>query len=385
MSYTHRKFSIKKTVIKLSIVLSAVLSAASPLTAIASKNEAMPISYDNGTEIHKIPSTTSHLKLALYRQSSQEKGESIAKNSPVVLFIHGATVSGGMSVGYRINDYSWMDDIALSGRNAWALDFAGYGRSDPYNEMTSGTGRDPLGTAEELVSDIDRAVEYIRGYEGVSKITLIATSRGAIPAGYYATKFKEKIERIVFNSPIVRRDATSPQVIQALFGSNKRPSQPYFDISAAQRLSMIMEDRPKNTEPQLEAAFIEHWPIALASEAAPSTAKNNVATSIRVPGGFAVDIFDAWHGKYWRPQEISVPILIIRGDYDRVLTTAEDVQWLYENLPASISKRYVLVDKGTHAMLFEKKRFELYREVQLFLDANYGQLKRACTFCGGRG
>ena len=384
MNDMNRESALKKTIVKLSIALSAVLSVASPPLAMAKDSQAVSIPHDSGREIHTIPSAAAHLKLALYHQSLQGKGASIAKNSPVVLFIHGATVSAGMSVGYRINDYSWMDDIALSGRSAWALDFIGYGRSDRYSEMVSGNGNAPLGTAEEIVSDIDKAVDYIRKHEGVSKITLIATSRGAIPAGYYATKFKDKIERIVFNSPIVWRDSTPPQVIQALFGSKERPSQPYFDISSAQRLSMLIEDRPQNTEPQLEAAFIAQWPNALAGEGGTGAAKNNVATSIRVPGGFAVDIFDAWHGKYWKPQEIAAPTLIMRGDYDRVLTTAADAQWLYDNLPGSISKRYVLIDKGTHAMLFEKKRFELYREVQLFLDADYGQLKRACKSCDGR-
>ncbi|MCF5461052.1 alpha/beta hydrolase, partial [Pseudomonas syringae] len=48
------------------------------------------------------------------------------------------------------------------------------------------------------------------------------------------------------------------------------------------------------------------------------------------------------------------------------------------------SKRYVLIDKGTHAMLFEKKRFELYREVRVFLEGSYNRLSLACSFCGGR-
>lgn len=75
---------------------------------------------------------------------------------------------------------------------------------------------------------------------------------------------------------------------------------------------------------------------------------------IKVPGGFAQDIYDAWHGVYWDPATITVPVLITRGDYDHVLTTAADIDWLYTHLSNASSKRYVLIDKGTHAMLFEK-------------------------------
>lgn len=336
-------------------------------------------------DVYRIESATPGASIAIWHESGVGSSAAVAKNSQVVLFIHGATVSGGMSVGYRINGYSWMDDVAQSGRDVWALDFVGYGKSDIYQQMKTSERSTPLGEAEELVPDIERAVDYIVKKTGVSKITLIATSRGAIPTGYYVTQHPEKVERVVFNSPIVRRDNTPEEVIKGIFGFAGRPTLPYYDISTAQRLSMLADDRPKNTALQLEPYFVAHWPSDFSKESLSESKESNAAASVRVPGGFAVDIYDAWHGKYWNPEKVTVPVLIVRGDYDRVLTPASDAQWLYDKLIAAPSKRYVLIDKGTHAMLFEKKRFELYREVQLFLDAKYDQIMQSCTNCGGRG
>ncbi|MGV8894364.1 MAG: alpha/beta fold hydrolase [Burkholderiaceae bacterium] len=336
-----------------------------------------------GAQVHRISSSILGAELALWREIPSGKNASDLKHSSVVLFIHGATISGGMSAAYKIDGYSWVDNVAQSGRDAWTLDFLGYGRSDAYPAMKSGIASGPLGGASDLIPDIDRAVDYIRAVTGASKITIVATSRGAIPAGYYVAQHPEKIDRIVFNSPIVRRNDTPAPVIKAIFGFSERPTKAYYDIPTAKRLDMILEDRPENTEPQLETGFIEHWPIDSKVEAE-NFNHGGGKNSLRVPGGFARDIYDAWHGTYWNPAEIKVPALIVRGDYDRILTRPDDAQWLYDQLTSAPSKRYVLIDKGTHAMLFERKRFELYQEVLLFLQSNYDQRQYACSFCGGR-
>jgi len=176
----------------------------------------------------------------------------------------------------------------------------------------------------------------------------------------------------------VRRDNIDPAVIKGLFGNADRPTLNFYEIPMNKRLAMLTDDRPQGTSIQLEDDFIKHWPNDSLSE------RGTQQGTIKVPGGFAQDIYDAWHGTYWDPAKITVPVLIMRGDYDHVLTTRNDIDWLYSHLTNAPSKRSVLIDKGTHAMLFEKKRFELYREVQLFLDGPYTPLAVTCNSCGGR-
>ena len=51
-----------------------------------------------------------------------------------VLYVHGATFPSALSVAYRFNGRSWMDDWNARGFDAWAFDFAGYGGSDRYSD-----------------------------------------------------------------------------------------------------------------------------------------------------------------------------------------------------------------------------------------------------------
>ncbi|OUM06588.1 alpha/beta hydrolase [Pseudomonas syringae] len=357
------------------------VSCATALMGVASPVPTSSVATVGGMEVHTVKLKTDAMKMALWRDPPKGTHAQTLKESNVVLFIHGATISGNLSAGYAIDGYSWAQDVANSGREAWVVDLPGYGRSDDYPEMREASpqaSHEPVGNAKSLVPVIDAAVDYVLNFTGAKKLTIIATSRGAIPVGYYLSAHGEKVDKVVFNSPIVRRDNTDPAIVRGLFGSADRPDKNFYEIPVDKRLSMIEEDRPPGTETQLERAFIKNWPGDAVLERA------HQKNMIKVPGGFAQDIYDAWHGVYWDPANINVPVLITRGDYDHVLTTAADADWLYTSLSSAPSKRYVLIDKGTHAMLFEKKRFELYREVQVFLDGSCNRLSLTCSFCGGR-
>ena len=339
------------------------------------------VSNIGGVKVHTVKWNNTPLRMALWHEEAIGPKRQALKESQVVLFVHGATISGNLSAGYPIDGYSWAKDVASTGRDAWVIDLPGYGRSDDYPEMRqtdAGNNTDPVGNAKSLVPVLDAAVDYILKLSGAQKLTIIATSRGAIPVGYYVNVHPEKLNKVVFNSPIVRRDSINPEVIKSLFGSADRPTKNFYEIPMDKRLAMISDDRPTGTDIQLEDGFIKNWPKDSLSE------RGTNQGTIKVPGGFAQDIYDAWHGVYWDPEKINVPVLIIRGDYDHVLTTRDDTDWLYSHLTNVPSKRSVLIDKGTHAMLFEKKRFELYREVQVFLDGAYNPLALTCSFCGGR-
>lgn len=363
--------------------VTALLLSIACTTAIAAQTSstqtATTITDSAKLETFKLPDSA--LNIALWHDPASGPQRSTLKESQVVLFVHGATISGKLSAGYAIDGYSWSRDVANSGRDAWVVDLPGYGRSDDYPEMRKADAHatsDPVGNAKSLVPVLDAAIDFILKQSGAKKLTIIATSRGAIPAGYYANAHPEKLDKVVFNSPIVRRDNIDPAIIKGLFGNADRPTLNYYEIPMDKRLAMLTDDRPQGTDVQLEDDFIKHWPKDSLSE------RGTQQGTIKVPGGFAQDIYDAWHGTYWDPTKITVPVLITRGDYDHVLTTRDDTDWLYAHLTNAPSKRSVLIDKGTHAMLFEKKRFELYREVQLFLDGPYTPLALSCNFCGGR-
>jgi pimeloyl-ACP methyl ester carboxylesterase len=80
------------------------------------------------------------------------------------------------------------------------------------------------------------------------------------------------------------------------------------------------------------------------------------------------DVLELWGGGHiYDPADINVPVLIVRGEWDSYATDA-DANWLMNNLTNAPQKRDVKIGRGTHFMLFETSRFDLYQEVASFLD-----------------
>ena len=64
---------------------------------------------------------------------------------------------------------------------------------------------------------------------------------------------------------------------------------------------------------------------------------------------------------------MTAPTLVVRGEWDGVSTIAEALG-VFNALSNTRLKRMVMIGAGSHMMLMEKNREQLFREVQLFLD-----------------
>jgi pimeloyl-ACP methyl ester carboxylesterase len=62
-----------------------------------------------------------------------------------------------------------------------------------------------------------------------------------------------------------------------------------------------------------------------------------------------------------------VPTLLILAEWDQD-TPAYMAQALFPLLTNAPRKRYVEIGEGTHTVIMEKNRMQLFREVQMFLD-----------------
>jgi pimeloyl-ACP methyl ester carboxylesterase len=311
-----------------------------------------------------IPSAQCDARVALIR-GDNENHEGAVSSSPV-LFLHGATVPTLMTSGYRMGNLSWMDSLADDARAVWGVDLVGYGESDPYplmKEAANVNARD-FGSAEMQVPDIDRAVDRILSETGVTSLHLVAISRGAIPAGYYAAAHPEKIRTLTLHGPITRQEGTGGKLLQMLFGSDKLPQISHFDLTAMRRFEMLRDDKPTDAVSQLDPDFVANWVMdynrrvhgVCSAEAPPIT----------TPMGFVVDIYDAWCGRYFDTSKITMPTLLIRGEWDEVLTPARSCQELFEVIAAK-DKRYIQFSRATHSLLFETQRLQLYETVKQFL------------------
>jgi pimeloyl-ACP methyl ester carboxylesterase len=70
---------------------------------------------------------------------------------------------------------------------------------------------------------------------------------------------------------------------------------------------------------------------------------------------------------YYDSLKINIPVLLIHAEWDSD-TPAYMSQALFGKLVNAPLKRYVVIGEGTHSVIMEKNRMQLFREVQLFLD-----------------
>lgn len=298
-------------------------------------------------EILRTGSHLAPLKIALRYQAAK-----VTSNDYAVLMLHGSSFPSAQSFGFRMNNYSWMDHLSENGYEVYALDFLGYGNADRYPEIEEGAvAGELLGRAETVYKDVDKAVDFILKRTGQSKVYLIGHSWGASVAVLYATKFPDKLARLVLFASITERAGTTDARII---------KHRYEQMTARERIaamkSLTPEGKACRLEPEISAAWEALW-------------------EDRFPSGPLQDMEDLLHGKaYYSPAELTMPVLLIRGEWDQY-PDAADAERLFRAMEQSPQKKYVVIEKGTHVMHLEKSRHQLYEETLHFLQS--GMEKKA--------
>lgn len=334
-----------------------------------------------------IDSGTAGCRQALWHQQARQSSGKGAHEP--VLFIHGATVPTVMSPAYRISGSSWFDDLANAGFDVWGLDFPGLGLSDPYPSEAHGVP-EPPGNAAMNAEDISKAVDWLVREVGTEQLHLVAISRGTIPAGYFAAGNHGRLRSLTLVSPIVVRSSSDKidqsHLAKRLLGPSGRPTLAYYKMGLQRRLELLVQDRPEGTDPQMDPYVLDNWVADYEkfqrTTASPRRGFRDLSGEVQagtslsdggdddaaVPGGFAADLYDVWNGQFYDVSAIQTPVLGVRGDYDRQLTTAQDMVKLFGLLAGTPSKRFVTVDRGTHSIQLERVRHQLFDQVRLFLQ-----------------
>jgi pimeloyl-ACP methyl ester carboxylesterase/heme-degrading monooxygenase HmoA len=306
-------------------------------------------------EIIKINSRIPGLHLAILHEATQTR---IGNNS--VLFIHGASFPSALAAGFRMNGFSWMDDLVQHNYDCYALDFLGYGYSDRYPEMMTKQlqGQVP-GRAQDIYQDIDSAVNCILRRTGSRKINIIAHSWGGSVAALYASKFPDKIDKLILFSPLTPKKTTS---------ASDTIDYSYVAITPDARVNDMRSLTPASEISRLEPEIFNQWQSQWLNSDPIALADNN--GEVRFPSGYAKDMDDLDHGRaYYNPSLIKVPVLLIRGEWDNSPSN-EAAEDLFSHLNNAPLKRYVVIEKGTHVMHLEKSRIQLYNETLNFLNGS---------------
>jgi pimeloyl-ACP methyl ester carboxylesterase len=305
-----------------------------------------------------IPSDTPGIEL--YLRNKQPCNQDHGQPRRVLLYVHGATYPSETAFDLALGGRSWMDVIASHGWDVWLVDLRGYGRSTRPPEMDRPAAENaPIVTTDVAIRDVGAAVEYVRQAAGVDKVTLLGWSWGTTIMGGYAAANPGKVDRLVLYAPVWLRTTPSP-----LAGSGPLPAYRSVAKDAAKQrwLNGVPEDRKAGLIP---AGWFEAWADATWATDPQSAA----AGQLRAPNGVLKDIREYWLSDKptYDPSKITAPTLIVVAEWDQD-TPPYMAQAVFGKLSSAPWKRLVTIGEGTHTVIMEKNRLQLFREVQLFLE-----------------
>jgi pimeloyl-ACP methyl ester carboxylesterase len=300
--------------------------------------------------------------IGIYVRSKRPASMTSFSAARTVLFVHGATYPAETTFDLKLDGMSWMEYIAARGFDVYLMDVRGYGRSTRPPEMSGDAERNPpLVRGDVAVRDIDAVVDYLLARHNLSKITLLGFSWGANLHATYATQHPDKVNRLVLYAPGWFR--TTPALIQA---SAKLGA--YRTVHREQAKARWLAGVPQEKRAHLiPAGWFEAWADAtFASD--PEGALQNPPV-LRAPNGVVQDGREFWwvSRPLYDPSKIVAPTLVIGaewdGDYPPYMRQA-----LFPLLVNSHGKRYVELSEGTHSIMMERNRLNLFEAVQAFLE-----------------
>ncbi len=296
----------------------------------------------------------------------------------VIVFVHGATYHGVAAFDAPLPGGSWLDFAAAHGHDAYALDVRGYGESA---RPSAEAGGGPYARTEDAVADLSEAVAFVRARTGARRVDLVGWSWGTAICAGYAAKNPHAVGRLVMFAPLwILRNlpaAGLPQVVVpllwfpgmgSLYAANLRPFRNVCLDDARRRWFRGLDER--TARELVPNEVLERWWQHTVS--ADPVGESRSPPVVRAPNGVMADLIERWAVGMptYDPGEIKVPVLAIVGEWD-IDTPPEMARELFGRLTAAPYKRLELLARGTHAMLLEVNRFDLYQRVQKFLETNF--------------
>jgi pimeloyl-ACP methyl ester carboxylesterase len=298
----------------------------------------------------------------LYVRNKRPLGVRKFAPEKILLFVHGATYPAESAFDLKLNGLSWMDYIAGHGYDVYLVDLRGYGRSTRPPQMSRpAEDNQPFERTEAAVKDVGAAVDFILKRRGVPRIDLLGWSWGTEIMGWYTARNNDKVDRLVLYAPIWI--STSPPAINP--GGNLGAYRSVTREAAKNRwLKGVPEDKAAELIP---AGWFEAWWEA--TSASDPQGAQLTPPVVRAPNGVVQDIGEFWAaGKaQYDPGDIRVPTFLAHAEWDADTPSAM-LHAYFAQLTHAPYKRYVEIGEGTHQVMLEKNRMQLFREVQQFLD-----------------
>ncbi|HUK57832.1 MAG TPA: alpha/beta hydrolase [Stellaceae bacterium] len=314
--------------------------------------------YEIVAEDFRIPSDTDGIELFL----RNKRPKSAEHRSPerTLLYVHGTSQAAEATFDLALDGYSWMDYLAARGWDVFMVDLRGYGRSSRPSEMRApADANPPIVTTDVALRDFGAAADFIRRRRGIARLAIMGWSWGTVIVAAYAARHPEAVSKLVLFAPVWLRQRRP---------ADERPLGAYATWTVEEARVNLQTGAPEEKRDSLlPAGWFAAWKdAALATD--PEGARQSPPV-VRTPNGAPHDSRAHWaSGKpYYDPAEIAAPTLIVHGEWDGLLPLSM-AEAIFAKLSRAPQKRLVEIGEGTHLLLIEKNRLQLFREVQLFLD-----------------
>jgi pimeloyl-ACP methyl ester carboxylesterase len=277
---------------------------------------------------------TGGVKLFLFEKYATEP----TRTAGTILFVHGSSMAAQPTFDLQVPgrpDSSAMDFFAKKNFDCWCVDMEGYGRStkDRNNNAPIAQGAD----------DCLAAATYIQKLRGNRPFLVYGISSGALRAALFAQRHPALVARLALDAMVWTGEgsptlAERRKKLPEFAAKNRRPIDKAFIHSIFDR------DHPGTAEERVIDAFADAV----------------IALDTSVPTGTYVDM--CAHLPVVDPEKITVPTLIMRGQWDGIAGFA-DLAAFFERLP-NPDKHFAVMPGISHAS-FQQKNYMLVYHILL--------------------
>ena len=310
-----------------------------------------------------IPSGTHGIDLHLRNRRPATMDDFSAERT--IVMVHGASFSSGSLYDVPFGGFSFIDFLAAAGYDVYGLDVRGYGLSTRPPEMEQAAeDNPPVVDTDTGVVDLSTAVDYVLERRGIPQTNVFGMSWGGTVAGAYASANNEKVHKLSLLAPQWLSDEPIPIDPGGPLGSYRL--MPVREIEA--RWLGTAPEHGRGT--LIPEGWFEQWANATLTED-PWSAE--VAPGrLRATNGPIRDIRDYWSvgRKYYEPSRITVPVLLVHGEWDFDLPIAL-AQAFFLELRNAPYRRWVEIGEATHLVLMEKNRLMAFKAVRDFFDEHF--------------
>jgi pimeloyl-ACP methyl ester carboxylesterase len=312
------------------------------------------------TEEFMIPASDPGIQL--YVRNKRPEGLTQFTPDNIVLFVHGATYPAETSFDLKLDGISWMEYIASRGYDVYLVDVRGFSRSTRPPEMDQpAASNPPIVRTDIAAKDAGAAVDFILKRRGVRKIDLLGWSWGTRILSHYTIANNDKVNKLALYATGWMRTSKSLTDQGGTLGAYRMVT---VEQAKARKAAGLPPGKHQDIMPD---AWFNAWAEATFATD-PWGAKQNPPV-IRAPNGSTQDtreFFGAGKMQY-DPAGIRVPTLVIVAEWDSD-APPDMAQGYFARLTSAPCKRMVVIGEGTHSVMMEKNRMQLFRKVQLFLD-----------------